>query len=62
MKSQADWVALQKAYGNRKISSGRGNVFVSDFTGNLKGALKSELNSSEYRKAQAILSGNGITF
>ena len=62
LRNKSDWYNLQSAYGVRKLSSGAGNIFVSDFNGNLKDALKDELNDSEYKKAQTILSAKGITF
>ena len=62
MRNQTDWDGLKRAYGSRKLSSGAGNIFAADFTGDLNGALKSELNSSEYKKAQSILSSKGIRF
>ncbi len=62
LTKQSDWVSLQNAYGSRKVSSGTGNIFVSDFTGNLKSTLNNELSTNELKKVTSILSSNGIRF
>ncbi len=62
LKSDSDFDALVAAYGTKTISSGAFNVFVSDFTGNLIGALKSEMDASEiYYINNDILKANGIS-
>ena len=61
LKNKADWNSLVSAYGVRKLSSGRGNVFASDFTGNLPNALISELSSSELKTANNILNKIGVS-
>jgi len=62
LSNQNDWDMLQKAYGRRTISSGLGNVFVDDFTGDLKSSLEDELSKSEYTKAKKALTDKGIKF
>ena len=61
VKNDADWLLLQKAYGTRKISSGRGNI-APDYTGTLSGALHEELDSAERQAVNAILRKNGVKF
>jgi len=61
LQKKPDWSALVSAYGTRKISSGTGNVFVSDFNGNLPDSFKSELSSSEIKAVNQILSKIGVT-
>lgn len=61
LKKKPDWNALVSAYGTRKLSSGAGNVFVSDFNGNLPDSFKSELSSSEMKAVNQILSKIGVS-
>lgn len=61
LRNQNDWNKLNSAFGNKKISSGRGNIFQSDFNGNLVGALKNELSSSDINDINSILSSKGIS-
>jgi hypothetical protein len=61
LKSKSDWDALVRAYGTRTISSGIGNIFVSDFTGDLPACLNDELDSDELEDANEILNKIGVT-
>jgi hypothetical protein len=61
LKSKADWNALVSAFGTRKISSGTGNIFQSDFTGNLTECLNDELDSDELEDANEILNKIGVS-
>jgi len=61
LKSRSDWDALVIAYGTRTVSSGIGNIFVSDFTGTLPEALNDELDSSELADVNTILNKIGVT-
>ena len=61
LKSKSDWDALVRAYGTRTISSGTGNIFVSDFTGTLPEALNDELDTSELTRANEILNKIGAS-
>jgi hypothetical protein len=58
--NQFDFAALVKAYGNRTLSSGFGNVFVPNFTGDLVASLKDELSGSEIATLNQILTSKGI--
>jgi hypothetical protein len=60
LNNNPDFDALYKAYGTRTVSSGRGNVFVSDYTGDMLGALKDELSTTEIGKLNSLLSNKGI--
>lgn len=61
LKSNADYNALKSAYGIREISSGRFNVFQSNFEGDLTATIKEELDSDELSELNKILASNGIT-
>ena len=61
LQSDADLNALIDAYGVRTVSSGALNVFQKDYTGDLFGSLKSELNSTELDRLNQILANKGIT-
>lgn len=61
LRNKSDWDALVAAYGNRKISSGVGNIFQSDFVGNLPAALNSELDSTEIASLNAKLRKIGVS-
>ena len=61
LKNKSQWDSLVNTYGVRKLSSGRGNVFNSDFNGNLPNSLKNELDSSELKTANSILSQIGVS-
>lgn len=61
LKSKADWNALVSAFGTRTISSGTGNIFQSDFTGNLTECLNDELDSDELEDANEILNKIGVS-
>lgn len=60
LNSNADYDALKSAYGVREVSSGRGNIFVSNFEGDLAATLRNELDSSELAEVNQILSNKGI--
>ena len=57
LRSNADFDALVSAYGSRTITC----WLSSSYTGNLVGALQSELSSGEIEEINNILSSNGIT-
>jgi hypothetical protein len=59
MRNQADWNALQKAYGTRKLKSG---YWGKDFTGNLKDSLYDELSTSEMKNLVDALAEKGISY
>jgi hypothetical protein len=61
LKSNADYDALKSAYGVREVSSGRGNIFVSNFEGDLPATLRDELDSDEVAEINQILTSNGIS-
>ena len=60
LRNQSDFDGLKKAFGTRTISSGRGNIFVSDYKGDLIGALYDELSSSYITEINDILKTKGI--
>jgi len=57
LNNQADWNALNKAYGTRKLTC----VFTTTYEGGLQGAFRSELSESELGEANAILASKNIT-
>lgn len=61
LRTKADWNALVSAYGTRTISSGRGNIFQPNFTGDLTQCLKNELDAEEETSVNNILSKLGVT-
>lgn len=61
LRNKSDWDALVAAYGNRKISSGFGNIFQSDFVGNLPASLKDELDGTELASLNAKLRKIGVS-
>ncbi len=61
LRNKTDWDNLVAAYGTRKLSSGRGNVFQMDFTGTLPQALKSELDEEELADLNANLRKIGVS-
>lgn len=60
LNNNPDFDALYNAYGTRTLSSGRGNVFVSDYTGDLLGALKEDLSTTEIAKLNSVLAAKNI--
>jgi hypothetical protein len=60
LSNQSDFDSVFRAFGIRTISSGKGNVFVTDFKGNLSGALYNELSSGEINELNSILRNKGI--
>jgi len=61
LQNQADLSNLIATYGARVISSGFGNIFNPDFTGNLFETIKNEMSASEINKLNTILAQKGIT-
>ena len=61
LKSKSDWNNLVNAFGIRKISSGFGNIFQGDFTGNLPECLNDELDQDELKSANKILNKIGVS-
>lgn len=47
LKNNADWLAVNNAYGIRTLSSGKGNIFSPDFTGTLTASLTEELGVND---------------
>lgn len=60
LKSDKDFDELVKAYGIREVSSGKYN-WTPNFTGNLIGAIKSEMSTAEIAEINTILKNNGIS-
>jgi hypothetical protein len=60
LKSDKDFDELVKAYGVREISSGKWN-WSENFTGDLIGAIKNELTTSEIEKVNETLKNNGVS-
>lgn len=60
IKTDADFDALVKAYGTRTLSSGAGNIFMSDYNGDLSGALHDELSSGWITDINNALQRNGV--
>jgi hypothetical protein len=60
LRNQADFDALEQAFGSREISSGAGNIFSSNYKGRLVGALKDELDSSELADLNSLLRSKKI--
>jgi hypothetical protein len=58
MRNQADWNALQKAYGVRKTSG----YFVSSFSGNLKATINDELSNYWIQKIKDTLATKNISY
>lgn len=61
LKNNADFDALYDAYGVREVSSGRGNIFQSNFVGDLSATLRDELSSYYIDNINKSLSSKGIT-
>jgi hypothetical protein len=59
--SDADFDAVWNAFGTRTISSGTGNIFVSDYTGDLAGCLNDELSASYIDQINQTLIQNGVS-
>ena len=59
--SNADFDAVVNAFGTRTISSGRGNIFTSDFTGNLAACLQDELSADWIDQINSTLENNGVS-
>jgi len=60
LRSNADYDALKSAYGVREVSSGRFNIFVKNFEGDLPATLRDELDSDELAEINQILANKGI--
>jgi len=61
IKTNADYLALNKAFGLREISSGTWNP-EANYKGNLTGVLVSELDEDELAKVNTILKNNRIKY
>lgn len=59
LNNQADWNALNKAYGTRTLTCW--SSFWNNYTGGLQGAFRSELSDSELGEANATLAGKNIS-
>ena len=59
MKNNADYLAVSKAFGTRKVSSGQWN-FVNDMKGTLTQCLQDELDTDERKKVNEILKARNI--
>lgn len=62
LKNNADFLAVSKAFGTRKISSGRWNFVVNDMEGTLTQCLQDELGDDERKKVNEILKSKKIRF
>lgn len=60
LQNNSDLDALYDAYGTRTVSSGRGNIFVSDYTGDMFGALRADLSKTELSKINSYLLSKNI--
>lgn len=61
IKTNNDMDNLMSAFGTRTLNCGTGNIFCSDFTGNLKECLRDELDEDEISEVNAILRSNGVS-
>lgn len=61
LRTNDDFNALVQAFGTRTISSGAGNIFQSDFNGNLRECLYDELSDSWIEQINNVLRNNGIS-
>jgi hypothetical protein len=61
LKTDEDFDALNEAYGIRTVNSGFLNLFSKDYTGDMNGALNSELTTNQIIKLNKILEDNGVT-
>lgn len=61
VKTDADFDALNTAFGTRTISSGTWNILISDFTGDLSACLRDELSSGWINDINSALRRNGVT-
>lgn len=61
LRTDADFDALKAAYGVREISSGRGNIFSSNFEGDLQSTVRDEMTSKEIQSINDILASNNLT-
>ena len=59
LNNQADWNALNKAYGTRTLTCW--SSFWNNYKGGLQGAFRSELSDSELGEANATLAGKNIS-
>ncbi len=57
LNNQADWDALSSAYGSKKLSCG---YLWKTYEGNLAGAFKNELGSSELKELNDMLKSKNI--
>ena len=61
INSDADFDAVNTAFGTKTISSGTGNIFFSDFTGNLSQCLVDELSEYYIDQINSDLANRGIS-
>lgn len=61
LRTDADFDALKAAYGVREISSGRGNIFSSNFEGDLQSTVRDEMTSKEIQSINDILASNNLS-
>jgi hypothetical protein len=61
IKTNNDMDNLVSAFGTRTVSSGTGNIFVSDFTGNLVECLRDELDEDDISEINTILRNNRVS-
>jgi hypothetical protein len=61
LKTNNDFDNLVNAFGTRTVSSGTGNIFMSDFTGELSACLREELSSGWIADINAALRSNRIS-
>lgn len=61
LRNNADFLAVQKAYGTRTVPSGS-IAFVTDFKGTLVSTLRNELNADEAQTINKILAKKKIKF
>ena len=60
LKTNTDFDNLVSVFGTKTINSGTGNIFQSDFSGNLKECLRDELSDGWISDINSILSSNRI--
>ena len=61
LRNNNDFDSLKSAFGVRTISSGRGNIFQSDFEGDMIGCLRDELSDSYIADINKILTDKNIS-
>lgn len=61
IRSDADFDAVWNAFGTRTISSGTGNIFQGDFTGDLGQCLLDELSTGYIDQINISLANKGVS-